>query len=88
MNNDSYSRLREIILEIINPKLGQAGIDPDNFDDHTDLLASAILDSFDYLDMISELEEKSGIPVDLAEIDDQDIAAIHGLINTILTGEK
>jgi acyl carrier protein len=84
MTNSSYIKLREIVLDIIAPKLEQAGMSRAEFNDDTDLLASALLDSFDYLDLISELEEKSGFTIDLAVMDDQNIATASGLINAII----
>jgi acyl carrier protein len=84
VSNKSYSELREIILDIIGPNLSQAGIQHAEFVDDTDLLVSAILDSFDYLDLISELEERSGITIDLAAMDDQNIATAKGLIDAVI----
>ena len=88
MITQSYSELRKLVLEIIDPKLKHLSIKQDDMGDNTDLLVSGILDSFDFLDLISELEERSGIPVDLAAIDNQDIGTIKGLVEAVLAQKQ
>lgn len=73
-----------MILDIIAPKLARIGIDRATFDDDTDLMVAAILDSFDYLDLILALEEKNSFAIDFEALDGDAIATVSGLINGII----
>jgi acyl carrier protein len=81
---NSYPELREMILYIIAPKLARVGVDRATFDDDTDFVVAAILDSFDYLDLILALEEKNSIAIDFEALDGDFIATVRGLINGII----
>lgn len=84
MTINSYPEFREMILDIIAPKLARIGIDRATFDDDTDLMVAAILDSFDYLDLILALEEKNSFAIDFEALDGDAIATVSGLINGII----
>ena len=84
MTTNSYPELREMILDIIAPRLERAGMNRATFDDDTNLLSTAILDSFDYLDMVLALEEKSGASIDFAELEDEPIDTVRGLLDGII----
>ena len=80
-----YNKLRGMVLDAIAHKIDAAGLNRQNFDDGIDLLQSGLIDSFDFLDLISMLEETVGFSVDLADIDDEEITTVKGLIRAVLT---
>jgi acyl carrier protein len=53
--------------------------DRDALDPSTDLIASGILDSVGFLDLLSFLEELTGCEVDLSDIDPTDFTTAGGL---------
>ena len=85
MAEHSYNSLRKIIIEAILPNLERAGLTSRDLDDTMDLLANAVIDSFDYLDMIFRLEEDTGIAIDLAGMGNEPIATVKGLIDSLLS---
>lgn len=58
MNNSN--EVRQLILELLTPKLKSVGYSINDIDDTTDLMTLGILDSLDLLDMMLVIEEKTG----------------------------
>jgi acyl carrier protein len=80
----TYKDLRVIAVNFIRPDLERHGMDAENLDDETDLLATGIIDSFGFLDLMSEIEEKSGLSIELEEIDPALMSKLSGLIRGFL----
>ena len=59
-----------------------ADISPD-----TELLESGILDSFAFLDLILDVESKTGLQIDLADADPGEFAIVRGLSNLALKSQ-
>jgi acyl carrier protein len=53
----------------------------------TELLASGILDSFGFLDLIVYIESKTGLQVDLADADPSEFAIVRGLCQLALKSQ-
>ena len=53
----------------------------------TELLATGILDSFGFLDLIMHIESKAGLQIDLAEADPAEFAVVRGLCNLALKSQ-
>ncbi len=53
----------------------------------TELLASGILDSFGFLDLIVYLESKTGLQIDLADADPNEFAIVRGLCQLALKSQ-
>ena len=51
---------------------------------HTHLTESGILDSFDYLSLISQIEKKIGMDLDLSEADPMDFLTVAGLAKILM----
>jgi acyl carrier protein len=85
MTQITYTNLRKIIVDVLKSDLKRVGILATDLDDSTDLLTSAIIDSFGYLDLIFHLEERSGIPIDLAAMGNAPITTVKGLIDSLLS---
>ncbi len=52
----------------------------------TELLGSGLLDSFDFLDLIVYIENKTGRKIDLAVADPSEFSVVRGLCNLALRG--
>jgi acyl carrier protein len=81
-----YQDIRLIAVDFIRPDIERLGMSVDDFDDETDLLATGIIDSFGFLDLISEIEEKSGLSIELGDVDPDALSSLRGLVNNFLNG--
>jgi acyl carrier protein len=84
MMTHGYTELREMVLESIAHKIEAAGLTRQEFDDDIDLLQSGLIDSFDFLDLVSMLEEAADVSIDLADIDDEQLVTVRGVIQAAL----
>ena len=50
--------IRNILFELINKRLASKGGNGQEFDDNINLVEIGVIDSFGFLELISELEEK------------------------------
>jgi len=63
----------EKIIEIIQKRAKS------EFDIDTNLIQEGVIDSIDFMNIISEIEEKFNVEIDFLEIDPQKITTINGL---------
>ena len=84
MTTHGYKELREMVIEIVGSKIERAGLDNRTLDDDIDLLQSGLIDSFEFLDLISAIEEQSGITIDLGAMEESDFTTLRGLVNNVL----
>jgi acyl carrier protein len=80
----TYEDLRAIAVSFILPDLERNELNAETLDDETDLLATGIIDSFGFLDLMGEIEEKSGLPIELGDIDPAAMSKLSGLIKGFL----
>jgi acyl carrier protein len=52
----------------------------------TDLLGTGVLDSLAFIDLVGFIEEQTGQPVDLLDIDPEEFTTIRGLCDAALAG--
>jgi acyl carrier protein len=64
MSASSIDDIRELILELLSPKLGSAIVD-----DHTKLVGLGLIDSADLLDVIVSVEQETGLDFDPEGVD-------------------
>ena len=88
MMTHGYDELREMVLDAIAHKIDAAGLNRQEFDDSIDLLQSGLIDSFDFLDLISEIEQRSGIEIDLAKLDENNFTTLRGFMTKALGVSK
>ena len=84
MKKYSFEDVREIILDIIEPKIVKAGLDKKNISNETDLLITGILDSFDFIDLVCAVEDNTGLTVDFTRADSKSFTTLEGLITEII----
>ncbi len=63
----------EKLIEIIQKRAKS------EFDIDTNLIQEGVIDSIDFMNIISEIEEKFNVEIDFLEIDPQKITTINGL---------
>jgi len=84
MTKKTYNEIKKIIIDFISDDVRRSGMKIEDIQDDFDLLQSGLIDSFKFIDLISLVEEKSDIEIDLAELDAEGFATISGLINSII----
>jgi acyl carrier protein len=84
----TYNDIRQIALDFIQTELERNGLTAENLDDETDLLATGIIDSFGFLDLISEIEDCTGLPLDLGGLDPDSLLSLRGLIEKFMAGSS
>ena len=84
MKKYSFEDVREIVLDIIEPKIVKAGLDKKNLSNETDLLTTGILDSFDFIDLVSAVEDNTGLTVDFTQVDSKSFTTLEGLVTEII----
>ena len=82
--NPNYDPIRQILLKSIQPKLSKVGISIQNVSDDTDLLQSGVMDSFDLIELIENLEDTHNLKFDLAEVKEENFTKIGILISEII----
>ncbi len=82
MNAPDFAVLCETILDVIEPKLSQAGLNRKAV--VSDMNLMEILDSFGVLDMIIEVEERTAVSVDLGAMDFDGTMTVEDLANQII----
>ena len=82
MSSLAYNELYEVILDVIEPKLSEAGFDRATINPEAEL--SSFLDSFGLLEAIMDIEEHSGMSADIGKMDFEKAMTISGLANEIM----
>lgn len=83
MNRDRWqATVRQVLRELV----AKRGIDLEGIDNAQDLLLTGALDSIDFMDLLHNLEDRTGIALDLNQIDDLRMATIDGLVGALEAG--
>jgi acyl carrier protein len=88
LSNFTYDEFREFIVNFIEPKLLHFNFDKKKLPDETDLLSSGILDSFDFIDLVMHIEEKTGLSIDMSQINSDNFTSLNGFIREALFQQK
>jgi acyl carrier protein len=84
----TYDDIRQIALDFIQTDLERNGLKAEILDDETDLLATGIIDSFGFLDLISEIEDRTGLSLDFGGLDPDSLLSLRGLIEKFMAGSS
>jgi len=81
--------LREMILELLQPKLADAQVKASLMSLDDDLYELGIVDSYDVVELLSEITEKTGIEVDFGNAEDGDkfTLSVNSLSDLFLDGK-
>lgn len=81
----THDQLQQLVVEWI--KTNKRTSNHVEISGDTELLATGILDSFGFLDLIMHIESKAGLQIDLAEADPAEFAVVRGLCNLALKSQ-
>ena len=88
MSSYTYDEFREIIVNFIEPKLINFNFDKNQLSNEIDLLKSGILDSFDFIDLVMHIEEKTEISIDLSQLNSETFTSLNGFIREAIFQQK
>lgn len=69
-------RVRDAVLDRVEPALRELGLERSNVPDDLDLLAEGIVDSFGLLELIESLEESLGVTLDFETVDPDELTVL------------
>ena len=78
--NVTADTIRSAILEWLKPALKRAAWVDLQLTDETSLVASGLLDSFEFLELMAHLEQRLHLEVDLYDVDPAQFTRIGGLV--------
>ena len=84
MTGTREADVRAIVIDLVTPRLERAGKSAAELEDSTELLQSGLIDSFEFLDLITEIEQRAGVEIDLAALDGDDFTTVGGLVRYVL----
>jgi acyl carrier protein len=91
VNEWNQDAINVLIKDILSKNLEQAGVSVDEIDDDEDLYASGILDSYGLVDLLSEVEQKTGLEAewhmaipDGASTDSPLVISVNGLSRALV----
>ena len=76
--------VKSTLIDMLISEFERAGITTDDVNDDLDLLDSGIVDSFGFINLCMQMEEKFSISVDMSEFDDDGIAVISNLVDMVV----
>ena len=69
MNTDSIELIQVMVLELLKPKLADAQVKECTISLDDDLYELGIVDSYDVVELLSDITEKTGTEVDFSDLD-------------------
>jgi acyl carrier protein len=88
MNEITPDEVRQFLLVKYARSLKDLGLDPAEIPDNFDFLLSGVIDSFGILEMISSIEDKFRIHLDLATLDAEQITILGPLSHYVAQNWK
>ena len=71
MNSNVTPDIRSFILKWVTPKLDEVGVELNNISDTHDLYEIGALDSFDVVELMTAIEEQTGLKANINTADDE-----------------
>ena len=79
MTRDGAERVKSMIASILEPRLLEQGLSPTQLSDDLDLRRQGIIDSFGFIQLITELEVRLGRTIQLAELSPEELTQVGAL---------
>lgn len=76
MSSVDAQRVRDAVLDRVEPALRERGLEPGDVPDDFDLLAEGVVDSFGLLELIESLEESLGVTLDFETVDPDELTVL------------
>ena len=77
------SEVRALFLELLKPQLEAAGVNTDDLVDSSNLVELGVLDSFDFLKLSGDMQDKTGRTMDFTLVDVEDFTTVGGFLKTL-----
>ena len=78
------NEVRDVLKDIVEKRVAAQGADIDISDGDASLVDLGVMDSFGFLELVAELEEKTGIFPDFSEADPDEFTSINGLVKIVM----
>lgn len=75
--------IREVVVAGLADRARQAGRDPGEITDDTDVLASGLIDSLAFVDLLMAVEERLGVPLALERLDFEAMDSLRALVEQL-----
>ena len=76
-------QIREVLRELVSKRLGSQGTPVELDDDDASLVDLGVIDSFGFLELVAELEEKTGVYPDFSDADPDEFTSVNGLVKLL-----
>ena len=74
----------QLIWKNLESRLQKAGLNQAQVDSSASLIELGVVDSFGFLELITGLEDATGIFVDFAELDPEEFTSVAGLARSLI----
>ena len=88
MNDITPDRVRQFLLDKYTRSIKEMGLDPAKLPDNFDFLLKGVIDSFGILEMVSSIQDKFRIHLDLATLDAEQITILGPLSRFVAENAK
>ena len=76
---NTVAPIKDLVFAFLEERSGLSEADLAKVDENFNLLANGYLDSGVFVDLLTHLEEKTGIAIDFSEADPMELATLAGL---------
>lgn len=77
------TNVRSVIIDCLGSKLANAGLQGEALTDDFDLLEQGVIDSFGFIDLLANLEDRLSIEIELEKLDDSVFTTLGGLAQQV-----
>jgi acyl carrier protein len=84
MNTPDRKQLTELIIQWVRDNTQSNHFSEPEITGDTDLMATGLLDSFGFIDLLLYVEGQTGIKVDLTDVDPSEFTVVNGLCDIAL----
>jgi acyl carrier protein len=75
-------RIREFVCNHLKQRAGQMNVTITTFDDSADMLASGLLDSMGFVDLMVSVESEFDVQFDFGDRDPSEFTTLSGFVNS------
>lgn len=80
------NKTKKKVIELLNPKLEELGLNESDLNINESLLNQGILDSMSFLEFLGEIESVFNIEFDFSELDPSEFTSIENIVKLIENG--
>lgn len=79
---------RSLVIDLLSSALCEASIDPADVDDSLNIIDSGLVDSLRFLELVTNLERRAGVTLDLFDVDPDLLTTIGGLVELLCNAHQ